>query len=110
MNIEIFNHGFRNRRIANRQRSRARAQLGSLAVESALSLSILSLIMVSGLYYGFDLLILHEDQRAISAELRAKARETDHQSDAELTVLEADEFRIGASKRSAARMIWLKSE
>ena len=103
-------------------------QQGSLAIESALALSILALLMVSGISLGLQTLVLHEDQRAISAKLRAKAQQpqsdeqsdyqsteqSDHQStdqsDPFLKLVDADDLRVGLSHRSVARMIWLKNE
>ena len=103
-------------------------QQGSLAIESALALSILALLMVSGISLGLQTLVLHEDQRAISAKLRAKAQQpqsdeqsdyqstdqSDHQStdqsDLFLKLVDADDLRVGLSHRSVARMIWLKNE
>lgn len=103
-------------------------QQGSLAIESALALSILALLMVSGISLGLQTLVLHEDQRAISAKLRAKAQQpqsdeqsdyqsteqSDHQStdqsDPFLKLVDADDLSVGLSHRSVARMIWLKSE
>ena len=111
-------------------------QQGSLAIESALALSILALLMVSGISLGLQTLVLHEDQRAISAKLRAKAQQpqsdeqsdyqstdqsdhqstdqSDHQSidhsDPFLKLVDADDLSVGLSHRSVARMIWLKNE
>ncbi|NBO03580.1 MAG: hypothetical protein EBT36_07295 [Betaproteobacteria bacterium] len=88
------------------------AQQGSIAVESGLGLSILMLLMVTASSYALEMMRLHDDQRTISGQLKAGARQIAGPEDSAdmVSTQEAQDYRYGFSHRSTAAAIWLKEE
>lgn len=87
-------------------------QRGSIALESALGLSVLVPLIVLGVGYAINTLLLQEDQRELSMQLRAKAQQmnrADHHS-INTEIYEASDYRYGIAKRSGAQAIWLKDK
>ena len=64
---------------------------------------------VLGIGYAINTLLLQEDQRELSMQLRAKAQQmnrADHHS-INTEIYEASDYRYGIAKRSGAQAIWL---
>jgi hypothetical protein len=87
-------------------------QQGSIALESALGLSVLVPLIVLGMGYAINTLLLQEDQRELSTQLRAKAQQVKKadQESINTEIHEASDYRYGIAKRSGAQAIWLKDE
>ena len=87
-------------------------QQGSIAVESALGLTVLVPLIVVGIGYAIDTLLLQEDQRELSMQLRAMAQQRNgvDQESINTEIHDAGDYRYGIAKRSGAKAIWLKDE
>jgi len=111
-------------KIRRQQASLALArQRGSLAIESALGLSLLTLLLIGAGGLALDAIMIQADQRALSSTLRLKAQAHADQDDPRYRIFEFEDHRYGFVNRSkastngnsgssalAARALWLKDE
>lgn len=68
--------------------------------------------MVTASSYALEMMRLHDDQRTISGQLKAGARQIAGPEDSAdmVSTQEAQDYRYGFSHRSTAAAIWLKEE